>query len=184
MRLFYFKLKEINQKLPTKITNHIESYKDIKRKTTSLYTWQHLAYILKTKYQIELKNEIIEFYLNGKPDLINQAVYFSLSHSSEYGVVLISDTVCGVDIQQEFDNLKLANKILNDIEKEEFVRSKNPKDYLNKKWVMKEAYAKAIGFGLNSEVYQKTADISHVIKIDNYYLACYPEKDFEIEVFE
>lgn len=46
----------------------------------------------------------------------------------------------------------------------------------------KEAYGKALGVGLNHEVYQSLVSIDNTLKIDNYYLACYPNEEFVIEV--
>ncbi len=182
MKVYYFKLKRIEEKLPKKINNHINSYHDLKRKEASLCTWQHLMLILRKDYHIDLTDDIIEFQLNGKPDLKHLPYHFSLSHSADYGVILISRQVCGIDLQKEFDNLKLAIKFLNDVEKAEFDKTSSKVEYLNKKWVAKEAYGKALGVGLNHDVYQSLVSIKNTRKIENYYLACYPDEEFVIEV--
>ena len=182
MKVYYFKLKKLEEKLPERINNHINSYHDLKRMEASLHTWQHLMLILRRDYQIDLTNDIIEFKSNGKPDLIQSPYHFSLSHSDEYGAILISRQACGIDLQKEFDNLKLATKILNDVEKEEFEETRFKIEYLNKKWAAKEAYGKALGTGLNHEVYQSLVSMTNTLKIDNYYLACYPNEEFVIEV--
>ena len=96
--------------------------------------------------------------------------------------ILSLQQACGIDLQKEFDNLKLATKILNDVEKKEFEETRFKVEYLNKKWVAKEAYGKALGVGLNHEVYQSLVSIDNTLKIDNYYLACYPNEEFVIEV--
>lgn len=79
----------------------------------------------------------------GKPYIGGNSVFFSVSHSGGNGVVLISDTPCGVDLEVIKDRrFGSYYKRLSDREKSE-IRG-NLKRFL-KNWVAKEAYIKYLG---------------------------------------
>ena len=70
---------------------------DEKYKRAHSFSYLMLNRILKDVYGIN--NSEIEF-VNKKPFLKNRKKYFSISHSKEYVVIAISDSDCGVDIEQ------------------------------------------------------------------------------------
>ncbi|MDE6001674.1 MAG: 4'-phosphopantetheinyl transferase superfamily protein [Clostridia bacterium] len=80
---------------------------------------------------------------NGKPYIEGNPVFFSISHSGGDGVILISDTPCGVDLEiikdRKFDSYY---KRLSEREKSEI--HGNAKLFLTN-WVAKEAYIKYFG---------------------------------------
>ena len=79
----------------------------------------------------------------GKPYIEGNPVFFSISHSEDDGVVLVSDKQCGVDLEvyKEHKIDALYNRLT---EREKAEIRKDYKLFL-KNWVVKEAYIKYLG---------------------------------------
>ena len=61
---------------------------------------------------------------------------------------------------QKFSN-RLAEKILHTKELDEFNDSDRPELFLAKRWVAKEAFAKAAGTGLTAGIYMRNIQVEH-----------------------
>ena len=138
-----------------------EKYKTLEHKKQSFSAWNMLYKILKEKYNIVLSKDKIIYKDNKKPALINDELYFNISHSDEYIAVAISDCEVGIDIEKNskmekktFDILKICNE--ND--KKEIEDYKSSKTKL---WVWKEAFIK-----LNNS-FISINNLKNTPKIDN-----------------
>ena len=86
------------------------------------------------------------FNADGKPDFANaEDLHFSISHSGEYAMVVLSDKEIGCDIQQIKDiNLSIADRFFT-AEERKYVKC--TEDFF-RIWTLKESFIKAIGKGL------------------------------------
>lgn len=82
----------------------------------------------------------------GKPYFINaKELHFSISHSGDYAMVVLSDKEIGCDIQQIKDiNMGIADRFFTADERE-YVKSTG--DFF-RIWTYKESFIKAVGKGL------------------------------------
>jgi len=86
----------------------------------------------------------------GKPYFTEGDLHFSISHTPRHVFCAIAECPVGVDAE-ELDrnvNLKLADKILSDRERQQYERAEDPREALLVFWVLKEAAAKCSGEGL------------------------------------
>lgn len=82
----------------------------------------------------------------GKPHLSEDAVNFSLSHSGDYVACIISDRLCGIDIEKhkERDYKIIAKRVCT---QNESVHIRDKKAFYDV-WTMKESVLKAVGIGI------------------------------------
>ena len=124
---------------------------------------EYLKEILK-EYHIDYDIFYNEY---GKPYIKNNPIYFNISHSGDYIVIIISDKECGIDIEKIRGlNNKIIDKICIDKEKKSIIDDKT----YTKIWTMKEAYSKykGIGFGYGFKNIDTTK-----IKINTIYYLDY-----------
>lgn len=88
-------------------------------------------------------NYAIKYGVYGKPYIEGNPVFFSISHSGDKGVVLISDRQCGVDLEV-FKERKFCAYYNRLSERERAEIQEDYKLFL-KNWVAKEAYIKYLG---------------------------------------
>ena len=86
----------------------------------------------------------------GKPYFANSSVYFSISHTKKHVFCVLSDTPVGLDAEEIDRDVRpeLANKILSPSEKALYDNAENKKEALLRLWVLKEAFVKCNGQGL------------------------------------
>lgn len=89
-----------------------------------------------------------EYHPYGKPFLKDNPVYFNLSHSEEYAILVVSTIPVGVDIEKVRDNFE-TSKIVNRFfcENEKDLVGNNLEKFFEY-WVRKESLIKAVGKGL------------------------------------
>lgn len=123
-----------------------EKYKDENDKKLSILSSLLLDKALK-KYGLSEKNMQYSFNEYGKPYFINsEELHFSISHSGEYAMVVISDKEIGCDIQQIKDvNLNIADRFFT---ADERANIKSTEDFF-RIWTLKESFIKAVGKGLS-----------------------------------
>ena len=86
----------------------------------------------------------------GKPYFTEGSWHFSISHSKNHVFCALSQKPIGIDAE-ELDrniNLKLADKILSPMERQQFDEAADQRLALLTFWVLKEANAKCTGDGL------------------------------------
>lgn len=86
----------------------------------------------------------------GKPYFVDSPWQFSISHTPHHVFCALSQSSIGIDAEEcsRQINLKLANKILSPMEKQQFAQAEDPRMALLTFWVLKEAQAKYTGDGL------------------------------------
>lgn len=92
---------------------------------------------------------------NQKPQLNEGPYQFNLSHSGDYVMCGISDTVIGVDVEQLHPITEtLIKKVLSNEELTTFNTLSQEKqiNYFYTCWTIKEAYFKALGIGIKKEL--------------------------------
>ena len=94
----------------------------------------------------------------GKPYVKGLPVCFSISHSGDYAVCVVSDEEIGIDIEKIRPiNKRVADKFATEKEKEYILSSSNGFFEI---WTLKEAYFKCIGTGLGKDIKEVSFDIS------------------------
>lgn len=124
------------------IEDYREVYPDIKgRELTERLIKEILG-------DIGVENAEIKRTGSGKPYVDAEDVFFSVSHSGNYFVMLTDNLPVGVDIQKETgaDTETVSRRYFTE-EEAELVRSEG-REIFFKLWTMKEAYAKYLGTGL------------------------------------
>ena len=108
----------------------------------------------------------------GKPYLKNKELYFNISHSYEYTVLVISNKEIGVEIEKITMRKNVMEKICNEEEK---ALIKTAEDF-TKIWVKKECYTKYLGIGLSYGLENvDTIKMPNFIikRRDDYFIAIY-----------
>lgn len=103
----------------------------------------------------------------GKPYLENSDIYFNISHSGYYVVLVVSNFLIGIDIEQMkeiTDIRKVFSSIFSEKELDFITQDKN----LEKKrfyiiWTLKESFIKCVGKGLS---YKNLNQLNIIIKND------------------
>lgn len=86
---------------------------------------------------------------NGKLYIPDTSFYVNLSHSGDYAVCAIADSVIGVDIERiKAVNPSLAKRFFTEAENEFIKSSPNSGETFCDIWVKKESVIKAVGKGL------------------------------------
>lgn len=156
-----------------------------KYQTTNEKKQSNLAYMmlydgLKNDYNLKVKENDLDF----DKFMIQNKLFFSITHRLNLTVVAISSSNIGIDILEKdafFGKLHLNKKILSSKEKEEYLSIYNKEEYLLKVFTKKEAYSKFMKTGLNQSIYD--LDITnnfnyydlHDLNNNEYILCIYKE---------
>lgn len=86
----------------------------------------------------------------GKPYFLNSDWHFSISHTKKHVFCVLSRRPVGIDAEEltRRIDLRLADKILSPIEREEFDAAEDKNRALLTFWVLKEAQGKCSGRGV------------------------------------
>ncbi|MFC4892350.1 4'-phosphopantetheinyl transferase family protein [Pseudofrancisella aestuarii] len=114
---------------------------------------------------------------SGKPNLVNSKLDFSISHTTKFLIMSVSERKVGVDIEHIRDRKnieKIAERFFRDEEYSQLKKSENfIKDFFML-WTLKEAEVKRSGLGIakgfNEAAFKKD--------IDNKWISCNFEQDF------
>lgn len=90
----------------------------------------------------------------GKPYIVGKPIYYNISHSGQYAVLVISDSDVGVDVQlkKKAQKRKLAERFFSKREQEMVRTDKEDGERFYRIWCRKEAYGKYLGVGLNEAI--------------------------------
>ena len=141
-RNFYNNLNDIHKNKINRLTHE-------KDKQLSILSQILLAKILKDKYSIDYRDIKIKYNKYNKPFINN--IYFNISHSNEYSIVVTSNKKIGVDIEyiREVDT-KIINYFCTPKEKEYILQSKDKYKSLFEIFCLKESYFKMLGTGITN----------------------------------
>lgn len=171
----------LNDILSTQIRKYlIDNHKD--KNISSLNAYYHLNNLLREKYKLKELN----FDFKSKPKLVNNNLYFNISHTEDLIVIAISNHEVGIDVENlnRKVRLNLANKILSIQEKEIFVVKNKSLKYLIECFVKKEAYLKYLKTGINTRLDQiDTINLKFYEYLYKDFLICIYPFDEEIKIF-
>ena len=111
----------------------------------------------------------------GKPYFVTGNLHFSISHTKGHVFCALSDRPVGLDAEEKDRgiDLRLAEKILSEPEKERFRAAEDRRAALLRLWVLKEAAAKLTGEGLRG--YPNRTDFDpgdpRIMELDGCYVA-------------
>ncbi|MBQ0045658.1 MAG: hypothetical protein KBS35_02095 [Mycoplasma sp.] len=158
--------------LPQNILKHCNEYKEEAVKKSSHFAWLSLSkYIDLTK---------VKFSKDGKPYILDNRKYFSLSHSFSKVAIAVSDKPIGVDIETILPSgicAALAQRVLVGRQLQAYLKAKDREVWMTKHWVKYEAYTKLVGgklaFSSFKEQIKGKVQIKRIIGKDKrfYYLA-------------
>lgn len=126
--------------------NKVTKYKNDSDKRLSILASFLLDKALK-EYGLAEKDMLYSANEFGKPYFSNaEDLHFSISHSGNYAMVVMSDTEIGCDIQQIKEvNIGIADRFFT-ADESKYVRS--TEDFF-RLWTLKESFIKAVGKGLS-----------------------------------
>ncbi len=113
------------------------------REALSAYTWER---------QIFLPDmPVLAHTEKGKPYFPDYpAVHFNLSHCRGMAVCLLSQHVCGVDVEQRRPlREKVVSRVFSAEERSALEMADDPDFLFTRLWTLKESYVKAIGIGVS-----------------------------------
>ena len=123
----------------SKRIDYINQISNIVHKNQSYYVWKLLIFALKN---LNLSNDLQFICENGKWSVKNENIHFSLTHSYNLVSVMVSDKVCGVDVEKVSEkSLKLVSKFIvdaNELEKFNNLDKYNKQLLLTQKWTETE----------------------------------------------
>ncbi len=137
--------------------------------------------LLKEMYEAKFGTTLPEILVTelGKPYFPNSRVHFSISHTPCHVFCVLADRPVGID-GEEMDRdirLALAEKILSPVEKSYYEQARDKRQTLLRLWVLKEAYAKCLGTGLQG--YPNRTEFSpddpRISEIDGCFVAVVTE---------
>lgn len=155
--LYFINIKNITLDLMYSLSKarqeKINSYKYTINKKQSLGAGILLKEALK-KYKIKEKNIILKTNEYGKPYIENyENIYFNISHSNDYSILVISNKEVGCDIEKiKRVNKFVIGKCFSKNEQYYIKNSFNKESTFIQIWTIKESYLKALGCGLNKEM--------------------------------
>lgn len=145
-----------NIKLPNTIVKHCNQYKENRLKAASQFAWMSLSkYIDLTK---------VKFTNNGKPYIVDNSKYFSLSHSFNLVAFIVHDKPVGVDIEGLLPSnitSMFANRILKGKQLQSYFNAKDREIWFTKYWTKYEAYAKLTNVTFDLSVFN--CNIKHKV---------------------
>lgn len=149
-----------------------------------------LIRLLKDNYSLDYYNLEIKYNSYNKPYIDN--IYFNISHSYDFAVVVSNDKKIGVDIEKvRVVDINIINYFCTNSEKNYILNSKNKYKSLFEIFCLKEAYFKMLGTDLSdmkniefsiysNKIYCSSNNNLNIIldySIDGYIIAVIEEKD-------
>lgn len=152
--------KNIYQLIKKEKATKIDKIQSKKSKKASILGEYLFIIGLKRFYNIEYINIDINYNENGKPYINNYPIFFNISHSGNYVIIVFSNKEIGIDIQKKEKTLKSLKN---------YITTTNDKKILNHIlhydtiaiFSLKESYIKMLGKRINDI---KKIEISNILK--------------------
>ncbi len=130
-----------------------------------------LKFLLAKHIRLDIKELQLDIDSNKKPFLSSYpSVFFNLTHSGDYAMIVIGDHPIGVDIEyinKDFNYEEILSNVFSISEIDEIINSEDKHLSFYKFWTRKEAIVKAIGKGIDDDLPRITAtDGKHSITQD------------------
>ena len=143
-------LEEIMNNIYLDKKREINQFQNETRKKQSIIGQKLLMDTLKNNYHLNYKDLVITKNKYGKPYL-NNDIFFNISHSNEYIVLVTSKEEIGIDIEKmRKQELKKAKFFATKEEYDYIAKSNNQMEPFWNIYTLKEAYFKMKGTNLNN----------------------------------
>ena len=171
-----FDMGEVLKKLPRFRLERVQHIKNREQKKQSVLSSLLLRYAFLDAFGVDVFDFEVVYTEKGKPRFLEKDnLYFNLAHTNGAAVCIVSDTECGIDVEQ-------ACRKISEAVQERFLG----KVYSSSKeaiceWVKKESYGKFTGEGLICDVQEKEVqfgffDVSD--DVGNSYKGCICKRTF------
>lgn len=119
------------------------------------------------------KNFEIKRTENGKPYIVGNPLYFSLSHSRGHAVIALCDKPVGIDMERYHENGRLKNykHILSSFTEREKQWISDTFAFFFLNWVAKEAYIKMVG-GTLAHYLKRLEFYDYKLYLDGEQVSC------------
>lgn len=138
--------------------NRADRYHFIKDKNKFIICRAMLKLLLAKYVRWDINKISIDSDYNNKPYLTSHpSVFFNLSHAGDLGIIAIGKIPLGVDIEfidSKFDFTEISTTVFNELEINHIHNSDNKSYSFYKFWTRKEAIVKAIGKGIDDDIYK------------------------------
>lgn len=137
----------------------------------------------------QIRRKLLQFRCSP-PQYLN-TIFFNMSHSGKYAVLVVSDCETGIDVEyRRKGRLSVAKRCFCEREYADIISQKTKMEQENcflQYWTMKEAYIKRTGKGLKQPLNSFCIDrrenaLSRVQDEEVYFVSFYLEKDYCISV--
>ncbi len=173
--------------------SRIETTKRLETKASLLGAGLLLKAVLQKEYGLsDFTLETNEF---GKPFIVGREdIRFNLSHSGDVAVCTVSDTDCGVDIENvsaPHDAMAVANRFFSRNEYAAMMLSPNPNEAFCRLWTLRESYVKMRGKGFAIGLSTMRCDFhrgvcsmyeNHILQEDAFFREIKDVKGYRISV--
>lgn len=173
--------------------SRIETTKRLETKASLLGAGLLLKAVLQKEYGLsDFTLETNEF---GKPFIVGREdIRFNLSHSGDVAVCTVSDTDCGVDIENvsaPHDTMAVANRFFSRNEYAAMMLSPNPNEAFCRLWTLRESYVKMRGKGFAIGLSTMRCDFhrgvcsmyeNHILQEDAFFREIKDVKGYRISV--
>ncbi|MDP5158915.1 MAG: 4'-phosphopantetheinyl transferase superfamily protein [Flaviramulus sp.] len=150
-------LDALSHFLDSKETERAKRYHKEKDKSRFIICRSLLKVVLSIHTQANISEINLDYHKNKKPYLSSHpSTYFNVSHSQDYGLIAISNSLVGIDIEfinPDYDFMNGLEFICN-FEELTFIKNAHDKKHaFYSLWTRKESFVKAIGKGIDDDFY-------------------------------
>lgn len=127
--------------------NRINNFRNELKTRQSVIGELLLSNLLDKYYNLDYNDLEFKFNKDNKPFIVNNNIFYNISHSSNYVIAVVSDKEIGIDIEKIREtNIKSINYFASSKEKEYiFSEDNNLFKRLFEIYTLKEAYIKMMG---------------------------------------
>lgn len=135
-----------------------QKYVHIKDRNRFIICRSLIKYLLAKEIGVDISLVRLEEHPDGKPYFpLDRTLFFNLAHAGDCAVVAIGKCELGVDIEwinRDFEYRDMLSTVFNQTEIEHIQDSKDQCHSFYKLWTRKEAIVKAIGRGIDDDLYK------------------------------
>lgn len=139
----------------TEITVYVGKLEKGSREQERMSGRRLLAAGMRDRFGVDLREEDLAVTQKGKPYLKERPdLNFNISHSGSFVLCALGECPLGVDIERHKDLnfLRTGKRFLTEEEWTQWEKSENPRKYFFDRWVIREAYLKWKGTGIDRDL--------------------------------
>ena len=131
---------------------------DDKMRSIAVYCLLRKAF---SRHKIALDKHPWSYESYQKPFLEDCSIHFNHSHSGDYVICVLSDDLCGVDVEQIKNRNDSAMRFLSEKDQAFISSSSAPLYAFYRIWTFKESYTKALGLGITKPFSEFDIDLEN-----------------------